>query len=95
MVMLTWAAVPPHLDGLEGGVSGGGMGSSSKSSIGYIARGNAVAFGGFTMAFGDCIIALGGCTVTFGLGGTFSTSESLSCSAGMRVIFAGLLFSNR
>jgi len=46
------------------------------------------------MAFGDGIMAVGGCTVSFGLEGSSSISESLSCSAGSRVIFAGSVFSS-
>ena len=107
MAMLTLAAVLLLLLGFGGGVSGGGVSgggvrSSSELSIGLIARGNEVAFGGSTMvlgdcimAFGDCIMALGVCTIAFGgLGGSSSMSESLSCSAGLRVIFAGLVCSN-
>jgi hypothetical protein len=85
MAMLTLAAVLPLLLGLDvsgGGVSGGGVRSSSESSMGLIARGNAVAFGGCIMAFGDCIIALG-------LEGSSSISESLSCLAGSKGNFAG------
>ena len=90
MAILTLAAVLPLLLGLGisgGSVSGGGVGSSSESSMGLIARGNAVAFGGCIMAFWDCIIALG-------LGGSSSISESLSCSVGSKGNFAGLVFSN-
>jgi len=71
MAMLTFAAVLPLLPGFGGGVSGGGVRSSSEWSIGLIARGNSVDLGGCTLPFGDCITALGG------LGGS-SISESLS-----------------
>ena len=106
MAMLTLAAVLPLVLGIGvsgcgvsrgvvsgGGVSGGGVSggcvrSSSKSSIGLIARGNAAAFEGFTLAFGDCIIAFGT------LGGSSSISKSLSCSAGSKANFVGLVCSN-
>jgi len=57
MGMLILAAVLPLLLGV--GDSGRGMRLSSESSIGLIARGNAVAFKGCTLAVRDCIIALG------------------------------------
>ena len=96
--MLTLAAVLPLLlcfggDISGGGVSGGGVSeddvrSSSESSIGLIARGNAVPFRGSTLAFGDCMTALGS------FGGLSSISEFLSYSAGSKVNFVDLVFSS-
>jgi len=99
MAMLTLAAVLALLLGFGGGVSGGGVSgngvrSLSESSIRLITQVNAVAFADSTMDFGDCIIALGGCMVAFDLGGSSLISESVSCSAGSRVISAGLVFSS-
>jgi len=78
MPMLILAAVVPLLQSFgvsRGGVSGGGVGSSSESSIGLIAQSNPAAFGDSNLAFGDYIIDLGCCIVAFGLGAMYQMSK--------------------
>jgi len=82
------AALPLHLSIGGGGVSGGGVRSSSRWSIGLIARGHAADFGGCTVAYGGCTIALGG------IGGSSSIAESLFCSAHSKANLVTLVFSS-